>query len=353
MWEFLCTIVHRFCNYTDMANVTYLIGAGASAGKRVKTNGQIIEGLPCVKEIPRRLNNLAGDFRSNVNNFGGADRSEMERLVSTINALYEASKRHSTIDTYAKKLFLRGEKKSFELTEAYLAFYFIIEQILLKPDSRYDTFLANILDNKLNIPDNINIISWNYDSQFEIAYREYSQNKQLPIASKMAWGQNDNPKILKVNGTAAFENLRDVPTLRANYPSLSSSSFGRGEDYIDVNRMRYILDLFRKLQKDETGKTQLSFAFDGECNELLYKTVDKIVGATDVLVVVGYTFPFFNREIDRRLMNKLDNLRTKIYIQDLYPERIKQSIKAVLPDFNEANFVLLNDVDQFFLPPEL
>ena len=159
-----------------MANVTYLIGAGASAGKRVKTNGQIIEGLPCVKEIPRRLSNLAGDFRSNVNNFGGADRSEMERLVSTINALYEASKRHSTIDTYAKKLFLRGEKKSFELTEAYLAFYFIIEQILLKPDSRYDTFLANILDNNINIPDNINIISWNYDSQFEIAYREYSQD---------------------------------------------------------------------------------------------------------------------------------------------------------------------------------
>lgn len=336
-----------------MAKVTYYIGAGASAGKRVKTNGQIIEGLPCVKEIPRRLNNLAGDFRLDVNNFGGADRSEMERLVATIEALHKASIRHSTIDTYAKKLFLRGEKNTFELTEDYLAFYFIVEQILLKPDSRYDTFLANILDNKLNIPDNINIISWNYDSQFEIAYREYSQDKQLPIASKMAWSQNDKPKILKVNGTAAFENLRDIPTLRANYPRLSPSSFGRGEDYIDVNRMRYILDLFKKLQKGEIGKTQLSFAFDGECNELLYNTVDEIVGATDVLVVIGYTFPFFNREIDRRLMSRLNNDRTKIYIQDIYPERIKQSIRAVLPDFRESNFVLLNDVEQFFLPPEL
>lgn len=336
-----------------MANVTYLIGAGASAGKRAQTNGQIIEGLPCVKEIPRRLSNLAGGFRSNVNNLGGVDRSEMERLVFTINALYEASNRHSTIDTYAKKLFLRGEQDSFEHTEAYLAIYFIIEQILLKPDSRYDTFLANILDNKLNIPDNINIISWNYDSQFEIAYREYSQDKQLPIASKMAWSLNDNPKILKVNGTAAFENLRDIPTLRANYPRLSSSSFGRGEDYLDINRMRYILELFKKLQKGEAGKTQLSFAFDGECNELFYKTIDKIVNITDALVVIGYTFPYFNREVDRRLMNKLDNNRTKIYIQDIYPERIKQSIEAVLPEFKESNFVLLNDVDQFFLPPEL
>ena len=169
----------------------------------------------------------------------------------------------------------------------------------------------------------------------------------------MAWNLNENPKILKVNGTAAFENLRDIPTLRAKYPSLSPSSYGRGEDYIDVNRMRYILDLFKKLQKGETGKPQLSFAFDGECNELLYKTVDEIVGTTDVLVVIGYTLPFFNREIDRRLMSRLENNRTKIYIQDIYPERIKQSIKAVLPEFKESNFILLNDVDQFFLPPEL
>ena len=335
-----------------MANVTYLIGAGASAGKRAKTNGLIIEGLPCVKEIPRRLSTLTGNFRSNLNSFGGSERSEMERLVYTINTLYEASTHHSTIDTYAKKLFLRGEKNTFELTEAYLAFYFIVEQILLKPDSRYDTFLANILDSKLNIPDNINIISWNYDSQFEIAYREYSQDKLLPIASKMACSQNDRPKILKVNGTAAFENLWDIPTLRANYPSLTPSYFGHGEDYIDINRMKYILDLFKKLQKGETGKTQLSFAFDGVCNELLYNTVDKIVLTTNV-VVIGYTFPFFNREVDRRLMNMLSKSKTKIYIQDLYPERIKQSIRAVLPDFRETNIVLLNDVDQFFLPPEL
>ena len=53
------------------------------------------------------------------------------------------------------------------------------------------------------------------------------------------------------------------------------------------------------------------------------------------------------------LLNSIDNNNTIIYIQDIYPERIKQSIKAVLPDFREANFVLLNDVDQFFLPPEL
>ena len=40
-----------------MANVTYLIGAGASAGKRGE-NGYIIEGLPCVNEISDCLWNI-------------------------------------------------------------------------------------------------------------------------------------------------------------------------------------------------------------------------------------------------------------------------------------------------------
>ena len=44
---------------------------------------------------------------------------------------------------------------------------------------------------------------------------------------------------------------------------------------------------------------------------------------------------------------------TKIYIQDLNPERIKQSLTAVLPNFPEEQIFLKKDVDQFFLPPEL
>lgn len=335
-----------------MANVTYLIGAGASAGKRVKTNGQIIEGLPCVKEIPKRLSILSSQFNSAKSNFSGARRSEINNLETTITKLYEASSHHSTIDTYAKKLFLRNEQNDFLSLEINLAFYFIVEQILLKPDSRYDTFLANILNNKLELPENINIISWNYDSQFEIAYREYSNDKKLPIASKKQWNEAENPKILKVNGTAAFDKMNNIPLLREKFPSLSSS-FGMGADAIDYNRMAYILNLYKEIQNGNVGMTQLSFAFDGLRNDSLYNAVDKIIEKTDVLVVIGYTFPFFNREVDRRLLSGIDNNNTIIYIQDIYPERIKQSIKAVLPDFREDNFILLNDVDQFFLPPEL
>ena len=35
----------------------------------------------------------------------------------------------------------------------------------------------------------------------------------------------------------------------------------------------------------------------------------------DILVVIGYTFPFFNREIDRMIFSQMECLQ-KIYIQD-------------------------------------
>lgn len=40
-----------------MANVTYYIGAGASAGRRSK-DGWILEGLPVVSEIAKRIDDL-------------------------------------------------------------------------------------------------------------------------------------------------------------------------------------------------------------------------------------------------------------------------------------------------------
>ena len=40
-----------------MANVTYLIGAGASAGKRER-EGTSLEGLPCVNEISKSLRSI-------------------------------------------------------------------------------------------------------------------------------------------------------------------------------------------------------------------------------------------------------------------------------------------------------
>ena len=74
----------------------------------------------------------------------------------------------------------------------------------------------------------------------------------------------------------------------------------------------------------------------------------------EIVVVIGYSFPFFNRQVDRLLFNNMDYLR-KIYIQDPNSGRIKQSLLSVLPNYMIDNVAIesVTDTSQFFLPPEL
>jgi|SRR6187402_223846 len=87
--------------------------------------------------------------------------------------------------------------------------------------------------------------------------------------------------------------------------------------------------------------------------ELLGKIVETY-NETEVLVVIGYSFPFFNRDVDREIIRSMSKLR-KIYIQDCNPENIKSRFLSILPDWekNNVQIIPVNDVTEFFLPPEL
>lgn len=67
--------------------------------------------------------------------------------------------------------------------------------------------------------------------------------------------------------------------------------------------------------------------------------------------MIGYSFPFFNRETDRNILNRMPKLKT-VYIQDKNPSAVKQAIEAVLPD-REVNIIPIDNCDQFYLPKEL
>lgn len=351
-----------------MANVTYLIGAGASAGKRGE-NGYIIEGLPCVNEISNCLwdiyslverTSIPNDLEWMDPQIGLTSVEDWEKarksLTQCLHRLHVFCELNATIDTYAKKLVLKKRQDKFKELEQLLALFFIYLQLQKNPDTRYDTFLANILEPNLHFPQHIRVISWNYDSQFEIAYSEYDEKEELCVGYKNAMFDMDY-EIIKINGTATFGQQTSIATMRKEIRATLSSIKEKPNRSIQLQKeqtwVSYFIYLYQLYVVGKKDNTHLSFAFDSsEPSEKILNRIDKIISQTDALVIIGYTFPFFNREIDRKM---LQNLKpdAKIYIQDKYPNRIKQNFKAVKADIPEEQIEPKEETDQFFLPPEL
>lgn len=385
-----------------MSRILYLMGAGASRGLRNTDDSKykleegesnIIEGLPLVNEISNRLDYIIKSFTrykvpENLKNtifplgeIAGVDYNQVvNMLVNDLTWLKNESARHATIDTFAKKLYLKGDMDNFYKVELLLTIFFVLEQLINKPDSRYDTFLASVLTKELELPDDIGIITWNYDCQFEIAYREYTDNDFNYIHNKLFVYdvKSDNPigdaqrkpkgvikaddikkynnmnvfanhKIIKLNGTANFKDMLPIT------------------DYYEAESEIYLKELLNKYVlydkvKGGYGYTRLSFAWDSDkyVDDFFDKKIEKMVGDTETLVVIGYTFPFFNRETDRRIFELMSNL-SQIYIQDPNADNTMKNILPVLSD-TQKNVMKLRPGDgieaitnkaQFYLPPEL
>ena len=354
-----------------MTDVVYLMGAGASFGKRGKEDlfhkveinsgdavstsyiqyANILEGMPLVIEIPQRILYICDLIRNSdsTTDFYVTQTSfefTKDLLVKDLMWLYDGAIKHATIDTFAKKLFLTGRVEEYNKLKKMLAIYFIIEQVINKPDSRYDTFLANILTPNLEIPDRIKILTWNYDSQFEIAFNEYKSQINTP-RDIGCYSLHDNdltiqPSIFKINGTASFKDWGSLANVKNNSNKLSKE----------------VVDKIIKAYKDDISL--LSFAWENiglKNSNTAVRTFIQNIQIAKTLVVIGYTFPFFNRLVDKEIIGSLNNLK-KVYIQDPRADEVAQSIDAVLassqkPPINPLSIIPITNCDQFYLPPEL
>ena len=359
-----------------MSKIIYYIGAGASCGRKEareiinegKENEHLIvhEGLPVVNEITNSLHTFKMDVQNvpienerlytiNKNKIwakyqikGSELNQERMNLIRDIDGVAKAAKEHATIDTYAKKLFLTERESEFKRLKNVLSAFFVWAQMIGNPDQRYDTFFANILQlNDLNIPQNISVISWNYDSQFEIAYRNYNNKEPLPIYEKKESGNiltlNKSGRIFKVNGSANFGDF---------------NIFDLIQDNDTVNQMIQLIEYYGNTTKDTSGigsqfYSHLSFAWEiSDKQNQLMNAINQTTVDTESVVVIGYSFPFFNREIDRVIFAGMPNLKT-IYIQDPNPDAVEQSLRAVIPIGYKVNIEHQKDCTQFYLPREL
>lgn len=359
-------------------NITYLIGAGAS-----------FEALPIVSQIEDKLlgfselfkpssiheRNSSSFFDSKNSNLSNSYLSQFKfksdiflekyNLIKTIhreiNWLYGKSRNQSSIDTLAKKLFLQKDYKNLKRLKVIMSCFFYYCQIT-KFDKRYDSFFASILDELDTIPNNIRVVSWNYDSQFEIAFKEFSKgtidsakktlNLQVNGLTDLNGFDAEKFSIFKLNGM----------TVEKNGKLINDYSFS------ELKMMEEIITIYEK-EVYANFESSMYFAWENfNLESDFYKGLSESIANTEVLIVIGYSFPFFNRKIDAFLLNSMHKLK-KVYVQDPeYSNEIIEKIKGLKPwqlikisggGFEKKvvtkdmiEFIPKTFTDQFFIPIE-
>ena len=358
-----------------MGKVVYLLGAGASYGVRSESgpmiydaiyphvNGDvsrvkskcadIIEGLPIVSELSDRMRYVCTKVLQRRASVGVSSQyyNALDNLYNDLDWAQKESSRHSTIDTFAKKLWLQKEWDDFNRLKRTISAFFLLEQVDNKTDKRYDSFFASILGEHIeDLPENVSVLSWNYDCQFELAYSEFAKEKGIGEIENMLHFNHKSINsvkpysgfnVLKLNGSAIFFD-RDSSTLFDPFGNRN------GVELID-----FVAFISREAAN---VKNALSFAWE-EMGDLFKNKIRSVLKDATTLVVIGYSFPFFNRRVDRLLFESIPNLE-KVYIQDARPDGIEESVNNLLSygafdKINKPRLIKIYDTKQFYLPPEL
>lgn len=381
--------------------ITYLLGAGASANT-----------LPVVADMSTRINVLTNILKAekdkalqpDAQTSSGPEYQIIFDYVEVLTGIIEdfvwlsrESKNYYSVDTLAKKYYLidGGNSRNYERLKRCLIYYFTIEQFIFyqntsnegfqkkQTDNRYDSFIASIAQpgkEKLILNKDIRILSWNYDIQFELCLKRFKNElirdikTSYNILPKLYTSSNNKNSIansfmfLKLNGNAVYSIDSELYTIfdyRDEFYNVPSS----------ILLSRLLKDFAKFNSNDNKAIRFINFAWEIDENftgrkheehQQLIIDAQKTAEETEILVVIGYSFPIFNREVDNKLFGKMINLE-KVYIQDANPSKIKSTMfnafkvlqtkrrdnHGRLRDEFKVSFQEESSLDQFVIPYEL
>lgn len=357
-----------------MSKVTYLLGAGASYGTRgvdEKGRTHFLRGLPVLSEMESAIDSLIPK-----NSYGKGDASlikipnaqiiepyKYEHLVRALEELKEMCASYPTIDALARQLYVtkKDYKTSFENRIYYEDLKRILSVALLmlqshqKRDLRYDGFIASVIKDNKQLPP-MTILSWNYDAQFELAYSGYSEDRYIPnlwkelnVLNKTYPTEFDVGKafaMIKLNGTAFFSDRNHPTTVNGrDVGGIRDCFFG---DYKPQDKYQYGAEY---ANAGAFLRTTLSYAWEPINNDFFRQQIFQRVFNTETLIVIGYSFPYVNNDIDSYILANMPGLRT-VYIQDPNYADVKERIETMIPKKPvTVEYEPKND-KQFFIPKE-
>lgn len=374
-----------------MAKITYYLGAGASffACPILEKQAEMMIKLANFElqknDYYSSLGQLSLNFSSEEKPKQFTDDNRFQ-ILWNIGYFGEKAQEYNTIDTYARKLFLNDEiyelnrlKMSvsvfFDLwenfyTQRYLsltepnidlsnykenrkpAFYY--EKI----DKRYKSLFSVLLEKNENrsieLNPNFKFISWNYDLQLEETYKlflgENSDKSFDNINNKLKFkNDNQNNNIFHLNGYRGFFKIKEKNNEIVEYEIKDDNDFEKYWNKIDF--------LYKDtLQENANFNNYIKYAWENLPNDTFLKNATEVMKETEVLIIIGYSFPAFNRQIDQLLFSHLSpNKVKKIIYQD--PNGTKEMIENLFDDPStfKKEIQILNDqkdLNQFYIPTE-
>ena len=346
-------------------NITFFLGAGAS-----------YHACPIWGEQAEKMVYLARNYfnqpKENFSELYPSGLNERDLIVWFIGYFGSKALKFGTIDTYAKKLNLNSSVDELARLKLAVSVFFTIWQLTddttIKSrenlemefvDRRYINLLAAVIERKydteLKIKENINFVSWNYDLQVEYAFKAFHrdtvkldyliQNANFSISE--SYGKP--LKICHLNGYHGFY----------QHGHITKNGLPRERHFLDRSKSNQINDILDELSflntSQDRGKIDITnhINYAWESNDIADKTREeakRIFSETDILVIIGYSFPNFNKEIDMQLFRLLKGRETTIYYQD--PNASESFIHQLVNPKECTVICETAKLDNFILPYE-
>lgn len=345
-------------------NVFYLLGAGASVDNfrfgKFKTNKSKSEiGLPLAHNFSECINknilqHLFSDEGTDIIKKMSLtkifdipkkivyDKTDLLPYHSLTNLDFGISD-YNTIDEAIRTYYFNNHHDDvFEFKIAMSILFYTLENALYYRDYRYKQFFLTTLKNDKRLPNNLFFLSWNYDNQMEHSLNELLTNNTFGILS--------NLNYLRINGRADFYPL----------PAQKVNSIARMNSRLITSGLHdYHKKNIETIHKSKTSN--ISFAWENEPNKDIKKELGMMLSSSpdkkNVLVCIGYSFPFINELFDKEIINTLKP--DKIYFQNTnndiqYINQIKDMLtKNYLDNSKQVQFEFIGDVSRFYIPNEL
>lgn len=357
-------------------NFTYLLGAGASANS-----------LPVIRNFIERLEEYTSKIEkaeidpnlcySNINSSQSKEEFEKIRaqFLEDLRWFHSECSNHSSVDTFAKRLFLTDNYFNLSLAKFIISEFIFHEEISHGTDRRYDTFFASILSldeqNNIVLPNNIKLLSWNYDKQIEFSYGKFAQRKksryvedELQVIPRLGNVEENSVvtnkfSLLKINGSVGgtISQTGEYLPMLLDF-GFTKSQFNKSQKeiysniisrYFDHKERISLIDYYKNIHEVDLFPT-IFYSWDNiEIFNNVRTQAMKVAEQTNYLIVIGYSFPTFNRKLDKDVLNKMQNLK-KIYVQDSNPQAVIQRLRAML--LKDVKIEPIENIDEFYIPFE-